>query len=780
VLEQQRLQLNGSMPVAVNGRATASALDPLRELIQAREWVKGAVNYDEDLHFSTYYLRASCVPHTGRLYPGYTCLIALYEGFNEHYYLLKDECRQTAVAIVKKALKRPEWLPSIVQEIVRLSDRLTCLFDPRTSPARLARMSDDQLGALHDRHATAQRTLYRYARLPEALDRGVSYFSNYLMDHLREQGLSATEADETFAVLSQPLLPSVLAQELLEFEEIVAAARADRPSSLRPTDASARLRLFLRPELMERLRAHQEKWQYLPYHGYGRRELATLGHYVERLAEHLHNPAVGDAADMAGRYDSARQARRETLAKLDLDPSHRALYEVYAEIGAAKLHRRYAQLRNFYYLDMQLAEIASRVGVSEWTIRCMLPEEVAASLRAGRLVDPKILDRGNGCLYAIVGGEEVVMAGAEAEQLGRLVRARVRGRQNPAVLKGVVASRGVVVGPCKVIIRADDYRGDLPKGAIVVSESTDPDLAGLLRRAAGVLTEQGGVTSHAAIICRELNVPTIIGIEGLLDHVHDGDVVRVDAEQGVVTILEHATPPGDAMQSAEAIGAKAYNLGVVRSLGFTAPEFVALPADRVRRHAAGSEGEGFLDDVLHQLHLGAHDKLAVRSSAVGEDSANGSLAGAYRSLLNVDQRRLSSALCEFLKSNGQRNGDTAYRGSIIVQRMIAADYAGVCLTRDPRTGKGDAVIIELLAGGNEGVTGGGAAPDRLVVDRLTGDILEEDRHCAALEGVEIDLADLVQQFLTLEARFGQPLDIEWAVADRKLYILQARPIVGGR
>ena len=211
------------------------------------------------------------------------------------------------------------------------------------------------------------------------------------------------------------------------------------------------------------------------------------------------------------------------------------------------------------------------------------------------------------------------------------------------------------------------------------------------------------------------------------------------------------------------IGAKAYNLGVVRSLGFTAPEFVALPVDRARRDAAGSEDEGFLDGVLHQLHLGAHDKLAVRSSAVGEDGANGSLAGAYRSLLNVDQRRLSSALCEFLESNGQRNGDAAYRGSIIVQRMIAADYAGVCLTRDPRTGQGNAVIWNC-GGRQRGRHGRRAVPDRLVVDRLTGDILEEDRHCAALAARRDRPGRLVQQFLTLEARFGQPLDIEWAVA----------------
>jgi hypothetical protein len=64
-----------------------------------------------------------------------------------------------------------------------------------------------------------------------------------------------------------------------------------------------------------------------------------------------------------------------------------------------------------------------------------------------------------------------------------------------------------------------------------------------------------------------------------------------------------------------------------------------------------------------------------------------------------------------------------------------------------------------------------------VVDRLTGDILEADRRCPELRQAAIDLAALVQQFLTLEARFGQPLDIEWVWADGKLYILQARPIV---
>src|SRR5947209_10632620 len=89
----------------------------LRQLVCAKEWVKGAVNYDEDLHFSTYYLRASSSAVTEPLYPGYSWVVASYEGFAETYYLLKEECRASAAAIVGRALRQPLWLPGILDEI---------------------------------------------------------------------------------------------------------------------------------------------------------------------------------------------------------------------------------------------------------------------------------------------------------------------------------------------------------------------------------------------------------------------------------------------------------------------------------------------------------------------------------------------------------------------------------------------------------------------------------------------------------------------------------------
>ena len=80
------------------------------------------------------------------------------------------------------------------------------------------------------------------------------------------------------------MVPSVLAQEMLEFDAIVrAVAEAMGPLP----DNPARVRMLLTPDLARRLEAHCQAWQFLGYHGYGKRELTTLGQYVARLAAAL-------------------------------------------------------------------------------------------------------------------------------------------------------------------------------------------------------------------------------------------------------------------------------------------------------------------------------------------------------------------------------------------------------------------------------------------------------------------------------------------------------------
>lgn len=121
-------------------------------------------------------------------------------------------------------------------------------------------------------------------------------------------------------------------------------------------------------------------------------------------------------------------------------------------------------------------------------------------------------------------------------------RNRLQGRPRPAaigedgLLRGIGCSPGVVTGPVKVVrTPSEDARLD---GEILVAERTDPGWVPLYPSVAGVLIERGSILSHSAIVAREMGIPTIVGIAGLLDTLETGQQVTMDGAAGTVRIEE--------------------------------------------------------------------------------------------------------------------------------------------------------------------------------------------------------------------------------------------------
>ena len=101
-------------------------------------------------------------------------------------------------------------------------------------------------------------------------------------------------------------------------------------------------------------------------------------------------------------------------------------------------------------------------------------------------------------------------------------------------LKGIGASPGKVKGKVRVI--RDPANAKLEQGEILVAEFTDPGWIMLFPAASGILVERGSLLSHSAIVSRELGIPAIVGIAGLLDNLQDGDEVELDGTTGEVKI----------------------------------------------------------------------------------------------------------------------------------------------------------------------------------------------------------------------------------------------------
>ena len=220
-------------------------------------------------------------------------------------------------------------------------------------------------------------------------------------------------------------------------------------------------------------------------------------------------------------------------------------------------------------------------------------------------------------------------------------------------------------------------------------------------------------------------------------------------------------------------GAKAANLGRLLREG------VDVPAGFVVGDPIGDDGwELEIESAL--LDLGA-GWFAVRSSGFAEDGGQASFAGQLETTLGATTtaqvvqavRRTarsgaSPAAIAYAARTGQAAGKVV---PVLVQVMVEPEAAGVLFTRHPVSGA-DQVVIEAAAGLGDKVADGTVSPQAWTVDGgITGPGLAQ---APVLTSAQVHaLGELGRR---IEAIFGVPQDIEWAIADRKIWILQARPI----
>jgi pyruvate,water dikinase len=114
----------------------------------------------------------------------------------------------------------------------------------------------------------------------------------------------------------------------------------------------------------------------------------------------------------------------------------------------------------------------------------------------------------------------------------------VRGLRSddPRVLRGNAGSPGKVKGTARVLRSASEGER-LRRGDVIVAATTAPSWTPLFAAAAAVVTETGGILSHAAVVAREFAIPAVVGVAGAADAIKDGQMLEVDGDTGAVRIL---------------------------------------------------------------------------------------------------------------------------------------------------------------------------------------------------------------------------------------------------
>ncbi|MDF1486754.1 PEP/pyruvate-binding domain-containing protein [Tessaracoccus caeni] len=223
-------------------------------------------------------------------------------------------------------------------------------------------------------------------------------------------------------------------------------------------------------------------------------------------------------------------------------------------------------------------------------------------------------------------------------------------------------------------------------------------------------------------------------------------------------------------------GGKARALSRLIRAGYPVPDGVVLLPRAFVDDQLTAEAAEALHDHLRPFPEG--QRFAVRSSAQGEDSEHASFAGAYESVLDVPADGLGTAIAAvrasgaagrvaaYARSSGAETGELA----VIVQAMVPAELAGVLFTVDPISGDLDSMLGSVVRGLGEALVSGEDTGEQFRLARPSGDLDGPD----VLVPFAKSLHDAGHR---VEATFDSvPQDIEWAVADGKVWLLQARPI----
>jgi len=191
-----------------------------------------------------------------------------------------------------------------------------------------------------------------------------------------------------------------------------------------------------------------------------------------------------------------------------------------------------------HYLSLILEEIGRRFGYSLHEMKYVFYNEIEEIFeqKLNRVTKEELHKRKKFCFWYQQGDKFDYISGSKAKFLFKKLTVK-KTIADINDFRGMTACKGVAKGRVKIVKSVKECH-KVKNGDILVAVMTRPDYVGAMRKAVAVITNEGGVTCHAAIVSRELGIPCIIGTKIATEVLKDGDMVEVNANHGVVTIIK--------------------------------------------------------------------------------------------------------------------------------------------------------------------------------------------------------------------------------------------------
>lgn len=340
----------------------------------------------------------------------------------------------------------------------------------------------------------------------------IEYSLNFAIHNiLKDYEPSEIDRNELLSQIIAPGNLTVSQEEDIAFGKILLEGRARKVN-----DAKSDTKVL---KLIKEHHTH-----YAPLHcAYGE-EPPSVADYISRYSNDYKNTTIVKSSEALSSVKQLQKRSRNILARLG-DERLLILCELMANIGVFRDQNK-AKLgatvvRRLSIID----EISRRTKVPRENLDYYLVSELT------ELLDTKMILSNTELKHRKVNGVSFIRSEG-IQNYTTIAHSDIKPRRT---LKGICASKGEANGKVKIVSSKQDA-DKISRNDIMVAIGTDFDLLEVMGRAAGIITEEGGVLSHASVVSRELGTPCLIGVKDATRILKDGDPIHLDATNGIVEL----------------------------------------------------------------------------------------------------------------------------------------------------------------------------------------------------------------------------------------------------
>jgi len=458
---------------------------------------------------------------------GLNHLMCYFEGGTMFWYYDKNDLLTQGRTIVKKLIDldfREYYLKRWNRVSAELLDLTT-----KNSLNTFGKINDKSLIELYYQFTKSLAEFYKVTIIIDSTDEALMVDMSrriraVLKDHLGDE-YKERDFSEVYNVISTPTKLSYMAAErialLLLYKKI-------KERGMKTSDK----------EFSESVNAILLKYWWTNL-GWAKGQAKNSSDILNEIEE-IEKSEVDYNKELADLYDYEKETsleRQRIIKKFGLldDPLLMSWIELYDELVEYHDFRKEVQMKANFWEYQFLEEVEKRTGFPGHLLNWCTVDEVALLISGQRINENELNMRSSRyfCLYEQ--GKELRLTGRQAE----IKRAETLNLEKDEIrdLQGMSACPGTVTGEAYVAI-TPKTASEIKKGQILVTGMTTPDYLPAVKKAAGLVTDEGGITCHAAIISRELNTPCIVGTRYATKIISTGDIIEVRANHGIIRILK--------------------------------------------------------------------------------------------------------------------------------------------------------------------------------------------------------------------------------------------------